>query len=207
MSKKQTNNNTKTAIELLREISLLTCLTHPSCSVVSIHASTRFPAIEDLEVTIFDRLCYLALCSTAIRGGAPEYKWTCASHFYTNQTINLYNRCILQNTQAALSDSFFFFFVHLCLVGQAFCFVSPRVGAQLFGNFKQRSVLTRWRTLPSPHPQHCCASARRTVSCWSFFFWLPRSRPASCNCTAAKAAGRLVHSPANLSVTPHGHWI
>lgn len=34
------------------------------------HPSTGFPAAEDLEVTIFDRLCYLAWRSTAIHGGA-----------------------------------------------------------------------------------------------------------------------------------------
>lgn len=73
-------------------------------------------------------------------------------------------------------------------------------------------ALTNKVTHPSP-PKQCCTSAHAAISCWSFFFWLPRSQPSSCGllcCTAQpaqRAAGRLVYTIVTVSVIQHSHLV
>lgn len=109
-----------------------------------------------------------------------------APHFYTkqNDSVKFVVDAHCKTKAAFLSCCFVF-----CRVWVGWgCFCVATVWSTVAPLLWPQVLLTRWRTLPSP-PRCRCASARRTVSCWSFFFWLPRSQPASCNALHRRLLG------------------
>lgn len=124
-----------------------------------------------------------------------------ASHFYTNHTTKLYNRYILENTQTALFDSFFLY-----------TFVSwdePFASCHLGLEHSCLAILNRGLANEVTHsplpPSALLRLSLQDCKLLEFLFLAAQIPSCFLQCTAAKAAGRLVYSTANLSVTPHGH--